>query len=356
MGDPARILVVLPNWVGDVVLATPALTALRRRFAAAHIGLLLRDYVADVVADGGFADDVLTWPPHGAGPAAWWSFIRRLRARRFDLALLFPNSFRSALTIRLSAARRRVGYARDGRGWLLTDRLHPRRSGGKWAVESMLDYYGRLVEALGCDASDRRPRLGIGPADDAACARRFASLDENRPLVVLNPGGAFGTAKLWPAERFAAIGDALTREFNAQVVASGTPKERSLGEAIARAARLPVTLCFDPPVGLGPLKALIRRADLLVTNDTGPRHYAIALGTPVVTVFGPTDPGWTETHFHLERKVMLALDCQPCQKKRCPLGHTNCMMQLDADQVLVAARALLAERLARRRATAGAVR
>jgi len=356
VGDPARILVLLPNWVGDVVLATPALAALRRRFAESRICLLLRSYVADVVADGGFADEVLTWPPDRTGPAGWLRFIRRLRAHRFDLALLLPNSFRSALAVRLSGARRRVGYVRDARGWLLTDRLRPPRSGGRRVVESMLDYYGRLVEALECDASDRRPRLGIGPADEAACARRFASLDQERPLVVLNPGGAFGTAKLWPAERFAAIGDALAGEFNAQIIASGTPKERALGEAIARAAQRPVMLCFEPPVGLGPLKALIRRADLLVTNDTGPRHYAIALGTPVVTIFGPTDPGWTETRFHLERKVMLALDCQPCQKKRCPLGHTNCMMQLDVERVLVAARALLAERLAGRRAAAEAAR
>lgn len=335
-------MIVLPNWVGDVVLASPALSALRARFPDSHIAYLGRRYVADVVAHSGWFDEFIDAPEKSAGSLL--SLAVRLRRERFDLAILFPNSFRSAATVWLGGARRRVGYDRDARGWMLTDRLQPHRNGHGFKPVSMLDYYNAIAAATGCSNVSRRLSLGHGPDDETTFRTRLPQLDLNRPLVVLNPGGAYGTAKIWPAERFAAVGDELSRRFGAQIVATGTAAERSIADAIRAAARQPLHLCFDPPLGLGPLKSLIRRADLLVTNDTGPRHYAIAFGVPVVTIFGPTDPAWTETHFEHERKVMLALDCQPCQEKICPLGHTNCMQQLSVDLVIAAAAELLAAR------------
>ncbi len=354
--EPKRILIVLPNWIGDVVLATPALAAIRARHAAARIVFLARRYVADVVRHSGWMDEVLFWPQRSAdagGPRSTWALLRRLRRERFDLAVLLPNSFRSALAAWLGGARRRIGYARDGRGALLTDRLSQPTVNGRRLAVSMLDSYAALAAAAGCREVGRRPTLAVGPDDEAALAARLGPPDPTRPLVMVNPGGAYGTAKLWSAERFAAVGDALAREFGARVVMSGTPAERPIAQTIARCAQERPTLCFDPPLGIGPLKALARRADLLVTNDTGPRHFAVAFGVPVVTVFGPTDPAWTESGFELERKVMLALDCMPCQQKVCPLGHTNCMVQLETERVLEAARDLLRKRLVRHDQAAG---
>ncbi len=341
---------VLPNWVGDVVLASPALAAVRERFRGAHVAFLCRRYVADVVRDSGWMDELIFWPDGGAdSPAGFWGLTGRLRAGAFDLAIVLPNSFRSALAVWLGRAGRRVGYSRDGRGFMLNDRLRPERNGRGFKPVSMLDYYNALAERVGCVRVGRRLTLAYGAADEAATEERLGPFDRGRPLVVLNPGGAYGTAKLWPAERFAAVGDELVRAYGARVIVSGTPKEAAIAEQMRRAAREPMEFCFEPPLGLGPLKSLMRRADLLVTNDTGPRHYAIAFDVPVVTIFGPTNPAWTETNFPRERKVMLALECQPCQEKLCPLGHNHCMVQLEAGRVLAAARELLDARLAERR-------
>ncbi|MFO0972235.1 MAG: lipopolysaccharide heptosyltransferase II [Phycisphaerae bacterium] len=341
MSDVRRILVILPNWVGDVVLATPVLVALRRRFPDARITYLCRAYVSDLVGAGELCDACIHWP---AGTRGWPAFIRRLRRERFDLALLMPNSFRSALAAWLSGAVRRIGYARDGRGWLLTDRLAPPRDGRRFRPVTMVDYYAALLEPLGARIAERRPTLAVGAADEAAIAGRLGPRDPRRPRVVLNPGGAFGSAKLWPAERFAALADALVERADAEVIVTGTPGERAIAAAIRAAARHALVYCFEPPLGLGPLKALVCDADLLVTNDTGPRHFAIAFDVPVVTIFGPTDPVWTATAGARERSVMLTLDCMPCQQKRCPLGHNDCLRKLEVDPVLAAAEALLADR------------
>lgn len=355
MPNPRHILVVLPNWVGDVVLATPSLMALRRRYPAARIGYLARAYVADVLSGCSWHDELLHWPD-ARGAGGLWNLVCELRRRAFDCAILLPNSFRSALAVWLARIPRRIGYARDARGWMLTDRIDPPRDGRRFAAISMLDYYHRLFERADCGDVGRRLSLSYDPQDAERLEARVPPQTDNRPLVVLNPGGAYGTAKLWPAERFAALAERLVAEFGARVLVTGTPGERSIGETIAGCSRVPLETYFDPPLGLGPLKALIERADLLVTNDTGPRHFAIAFGVSVVTIFGPTDPAWTETHFADERKVSLSLDCQPCQEKICPLGHTNCMRQLEVDAVFAAARDLLQRRLSDRASDHVAVR
>ncbi len=344
MGNYSRILVSIPNWVGDVVMATPALRAVRRRFGDARITLLMRPYVADVLAGTAFGDENAFWftPPQRHGLAAHIGLIRQLRRQRFDLAILLTNSFRSAAVVRLAGARRVAGYARDGRGWLLTDRLYPPRAGGQFAPIPALDYYNNLVRHVGCDAPGDKLELGTTPADEAAIDARLGGSDSRRPLVVLNPGASYGSAKCWPAEHYAALSDMLVRRHGARVVASLGPKEREIADRLRAAARDPMEIFNDPPLGLGPLKALVRRCDLLVTNDTGPRHFAAALDVPVVTVFGSSDPAWTDTRFSRERIVSLKLDCQPCMQRTCPLGHHHCMRTLPPERVAEEAAAALA--------------
>ncbi|GJQ25553.1 MAG: ADP-heptose--LPS heptosyltransferase [Phycisphaerae bacterium] len=343
---PTRILVFVPNWVGDVVMATAAMNALRRRYPEAQIAHLMRPYVGDVLAGAGLADEFIPWPNGGIGSLL--GLARRLRRERFDLAVLFTNSFRSALLARLARVTQRIGYARDGRGWLLTDRLRAPRAGGKYIPIPALDYYNALAVAAGCSPPGDQLVLATSPEDEAAVDKRIgARRAGDAPLVVFNPGANYGSAKCWPAEKYAALADRLVRERGARVVASLGPKERAIAERLAAATRN-VEVCIDPPLGLGPLKALVRRCDLLVTNDTGPRHFAAAFGVPVVTVFGSSDPAWTDTRFARERNVMLKLDCQPCMKRTCPLGHHHCMNQLEPDLVYDAAARLLEEGVAKR--------
>jgi heptosyltransferase-2 len=343
LNDPmnaSRILIFIPNWVGDVVMATAALSAIRRHFQTSRIIHVMRHYVGDVLAGAALADEMIFLPPGGLG--RHWALIRQLRQIQFDLAILLTNSFRSALIARMAGASRRIGFARDARGWLLTDALKPRRAGNEYVPVPALDYYNQLARAAGCPNVGDQLTLATSADDEAAIDRRLGK--SRHPLVVFNPGANYGSAKCWPAEKFAALADALTQRFGARVVASLGPKEGDIARRLRDASRS-VDIFSDPPLGLGPLKALVRRCDLLVTNDTGPRHFAAAFGVPVVTVFGSSDPAWTETRFKSERSVMLHLDCQPCMERVCPLKHHNCMNQLEPELVLEKCVELLESRI-----------
>jgi heptosyltransferase-2 len=347
--QPGRILVVLPSWVGDLVMATPTLRALRKRFAGALITFCARPVLADVIAGARWADEVVHWEPKrkkGRGRELI-AVAGRLRRPRFDWAILLANSFRSALLVRLAGVRRRIGYDRDGRGWLLTDRLPVTRVKGRIAVTRMVDYYGGLAEYLGCDAPGDELELFSDPADDEAIEERLrlAGLAGRRPLVVISPGASFGASKLWLPERFAALADRLIEAHGAGVVISCAPGEEAIARRIAGLARREVLVFDDPVTTLGQFKSLIRRCDLLINNDTGPRHLAKAFRRPVVTIFGPTHPGWTDTDYPLERKVSVPVDCSPCQKKVCPLSGPSelcCMKGVTVEMVAGAADELLA--------------
>lgn len=344
---PHRILVVLPNWVGDVVLATPVLAALRAHFAAGRITYLLRPYVQEIVDGGGWHDALIHWPA-GRGPmreTRTLRMARRLREERFDLALLLTNSFRSAVVAWRAGVRRRIGYARQARGWLLTDRLRPQKQHGEFVPSPVLPYYVALVERAGCQVPDRNVRLGITPPQERAGRDllRAYGLDDGRPYALVNPGAAFGAAKCWLPERFAEVCDRLRAEHDLRPVLVGAPHEAPLMRRIAELARTTPVCCDHPPTTLGSLKVLARRAALLVCNDTGPRHYGAAFGIPTVTIFGPTHQAWTDTDYGGETKLQTPVECGPCQLKTCPIDH-RCMTGLTTDMVMQAVRELLARR------------
>jgi len=350
--SPASIAVLLPNWVGDAVMATPALWALRQRFDSAHITLIGRPAPLAVLAGAGLGDDEL--PDTSAERPRIVHLprmARRLRERRFDLAVLLPNSFRSAMLAWLGRARRRLGYARDGRGWMLTDRLTPPRDDkGKRLVQPAMDYYIDLLAPLGIAVEDRRMMLATTPEGESAAEvmLTWAGYDEARPLVMLNPGGSFGPSKRWPAGRYAAVADALAARHGAQVIINAAPNERAVARNVAEAmTATPLVNFADHDNTLVLLKSLMSRCDLVITNDTGARHVAAAMGAGVVTIFGSTDPDWTTIDYPRERIVRADVPCAPCQKKRCPLpaGPTfhQCMKAISVDEVLVAAEQLLGE-------------
>ncbi|HUW84266.1 MAG TPA: lipopolysaccharide heptosyltransferase II [Phycisphaerae bacterium] len=346
--EPTRILVVLPNWVGDVAMATPALSALRRRFRQSHMILLARPYVADLLQGADWMDEILLWPGGQTKTTRREGFARlacELRRRRIDLAVLLANSFRSALLASLAGARQRVGYDRDGRGLLLTDRLVAQRLDGDFVPVPMVRYYNAIAAFLGCREFPEGLVLPAGPEDD----RRFAEIcrqyrvGPKRPLVVVNPGAAYGQAKCWLPARFAELSDRLIDTQAAQVVVTCGPGEVSIARRIEANLRREATVLADDPLSLRQLMGLIRRCDLLVTNDSGPRHIAAAYGVPVVSIFGPTDPRWSETGYPLERKVIADVDCTHCMKRVCPTDH-RCMRALTVEMVLGPASELLAAR------------
>lgn len=336
-----RLLLVLPSWVGDAVMATPALVRLRESLPGVFLGALARPGI-DRLLDG------LTTPDgtpvidefHAAHPTGVLGpkFVAaKIRPRRYDTALLFTGSFSTALTVRVAGIPRRVGYDRDGRGFLLTSRLHPpRREGGGWALVPAVSYYWFAASALidpeaPADLSAptltnpyRAPTLlPPGPAlrlavttrdlEEAHRVRTSAGLEPGRPFAMLNPGGN-NPAKRWPPERFSALADHLADRHGLTVLVNGSPAEGDLCRAIAAGARTARAVPLpDHAHTLGSLKALCRDARLMVTNDTGPRHIAAAFGTPTVALFGPTDPRWTtiptvDPGTGREREVILIAD------------------------------------------------
>ncbi len=303
---PARLLVVLPSWVGDVCMSTPTLRALREAFPGVLIGALCRPGMDELLAGTRFLDEVHVQRASGVmGPK---HAAAKVRHGRYDTALLLTNSFSTALAVRMAGIPRRIGYDRDARGILLTDKLRaPTRADGSWAPVPAVDYYWTLAERFLLPASRvggaaKGPlELGLTDAQRAAgddlLARAVPGLEPTRPLAILNPGGN-NPAKRWPAERFARLGAWLARERGWAVVVNGSPGERDLtarirGEILALAPDAAAGDLAASGVTLASLKAVVARSGLMVTNDTGPRHIAAALGVPVVTLFGPTDHRWT---------------------------------------------------------------
>lgn len=334
-------------------MATPTLRAIRERFTDTHIALLVEANTQPVIDSSGWMDEVICWPPRVRGSRrrrGMVQFAIRIRRRRFDWAVLLPNSFRSALLMRMAGVKRRIGYDRDGRGLLLTDRLRVQREGKKIAVVPMVDYYGRIGTDLGCASPGDCLELFTEPESDALVQKRLESsgIADRQVLVVVNPGANYGSAKQWLPGRFAAVGDRLVREHGAAIVITCGPGEEGLAHTVADAMKHPALVVDKPRGTLSQLKSLIKRCDLLLTNDTGPRHFAKAFDRPVVTVFGPTIQKLTDTDYPRERKPHVEVDCGPCMRRDCPCDHHKCMTGVSVEMVYDACRELLSARTERR--------
>lgn len=342
-----NLALFLPNWIGDVVMATPAIRALKALAGEGKVIGVCRPYVAGVVEGSPWFDKLLFLERSGSWSQRWPAVAWKLRKEKIDIAVLFPNSFRVALTAWLGKCKQRVGFRRYLRGWMLTDVLAPLRDQqGNYTPTPIIDDYNKLAVAAGCEDPGRRQELFTTAADEAQAREILNSLAGEggygtrsvpatlAATVCLNPGAAFGAAKHWHAESFATLAQELTDRRGCRVLVLCGPGERDMARTIVRlAARLTVRHIADEPLSLGLTKALIRRCDLLVTTDSGPRHFAAAFDRPVVTLFGPTHIAWTETYFakatHLQKKV----PCGPCQKRVCPLQHHACMKDLTVAEV-----------------------
>lgn len=345
-----NIAVVLPSWVGDAVMATPALRAIREHFPAAKITHIGRAGPLEVLDGGSLRDDAVT-DLSATRPRAvnMLKQIARVRKGRYDLAILLPNSFRSALLCRLGKVKRLVGYDRDGRGWMLDEKLSPARDAdGRIETVAAIDYYNALAAGVGAPPTDRRMSLSVSQPSATAAETLFnrAGIDRSGPVVMLNPGGSFGPSKLWPAERFAALADMLIDRRGAEIIINAAPGERAIAGEVAGAMRhRPAANLAEIDNSLSLLKGIVQLCSLLVTNDTGARHIAAALGTDVVTIFGSTDPRLTVIDCPRERIVRTDVPCSPCQKKKCPNPpgprFHQCMRAVTTEMVLAAACELL---------------
>lgn len=369
-----KILVRMPNWIGDAVVAMPAVAFLRRRFPDAELCALAIPGISQLLSHHPDLDRIIVFDRKGkhAGIRGWIRLLRLLRAERFDLCVLFSNAFASALLAYLAAIPTRLGYRRDGRGFLLNRAI---------AVSSkkihVTEYYLRLVKELDREVDSSTsllstlhssrsmnfypPTLWLLPKERESASRVLSSESLNPApgrlkgspndsdrlgwgppaldFVGLNPGAAYGSSKRWEPSRFAEVADRLVISHGVRIVIFGGPQDQKVAEEIAFAMKHP-PLLLAGRTALRESMALISRCRMLITNDSGPMHIAAAFGVPLVAVFGPTDPEVTSPVGQGHRLVRIGVDCSPCRYRECPIDH-RCMVRLTPDAVYQAAAELL---------------
>jgi len=328
-----RILIRATNWVGDAVMSLPALEAVRGNFPESHIIVLARPWVAPLYESHPAVNEVLSYR-RGEGPvndvSEFLRVIRMVRTLHFEMAVLFQNAFEAALIARLGGIRIRIGYNTDGRGLLLS---HSVVRGKEVLKLHQVEYYLTVLRAVGWDAPTRDPSLSPAP-DSVIRVRTLLSskgIHDQDLLLGLSPGAAYGPAKRWPVERFAAIGDRAIHEWNAKVVVIGSEKEKDLGERLITLMAPGGVNCCGM-TGLADALALLRRCQWFVSNDSGLMHAAAALKVPTVAIFGSTDPVATGPRGKNARIVKQDMECSPCLKPECPLGY-KCLLSVQPDDV-----------------------
>ena len=335
-----NILVWLPSPMGDAILCTPALRAIRKHFKSCEISFFAKGAVREVLSPSSFNDRWLEQRDKNPFAAA-----KMFKKHKFTHTILFKNSFASALSVSLAGIPSRIGYAREGRGFLLTDKLYPTKlPNGKFKPLSMIDYYLAIASWLGCDTADRNPELLIdAQTKQRLCGKLPQVLNPGGPVVVIVPGGAFGPSKCWASERFAQTADWLITNYNATVTISvaSNPIEKQIAKEICESSKHNLINLAEMAISLGELKALLSIADLVISNDTGPRHIAIALGRKVVTLFGPNNPAWTDTGYENEIQIVGDAPCAPCDKPICKKSEHLCMQAITVETACGAAKELL---------------
>lgn len=334
-------------------MCIPALEAVRARWPQAHISILARPWVADIYRGQGLADQIIPFD-HRARHRGFFGvqrLARELCAAQFDCALLLQNAFEAAWIAARARIPERIGYALDRRAWLLTSAIPVPRPGEIPPHEVF--YYLEVVRRAGW-LSPQEPSPGAQPelpqirlrvqpaaAEIAEAFLRNARVRHRAMRIALAPGAAYGSAKCWPVERYAALADRLVAAFDADVILFGSAGERAVAERIAgHMKHRAVNLAGETPIG--DLPALFSRCHIFVGNDSGAMHVAAAVALPVVAIFGPTDPFGTRPATTQLALVQEDVSCSPCFLRHCPVDH-RCMTRVSVDQVYEATQTWIAQ-------------
>lgn len=325
------------NWIGDAVMTTPALTLVRQTFPAAEIVLLANPLVSQLFTPHESIDRVITFDRQGehGGLIGRLRLAQQLRKERFDLALILPNSFDSALVPWLAGIPQRLGRRSDGRGLLLTSCY---TAPDVQPLPHEVEYYLNLVRSFGITGNHRGLALKTTEQEDHEAAFFLArhGIGEQDFVLGINPGATFGAAKRWYPERFAEAARQLCGIWNGRSVIFGSSAERPLAEDIERHLG-GAALNLAGATSVRQLMALIKRCNFLITNDSGPMHIAAAFGVPLVAIFGPTDHATTSPYTEKAAIVRVPQECAPCKLRECPTDH-RCMAAVTADMVVAAAK------------------
>lgn len=326
--------------MGDDVFCTPAFRAIRRHFESAKITFFANSVARQILSPNIFNDSWLDQQSNNP-----FVIANMFRKHRFTHAILFKNSFASALTCFLAGIPSRIGYARDGRAFLLTEKLHPSKlPTGNFKPVSMVKYYLAIAAWLGADISDENMQLPLTDKENQSILTKIPEIDGSKgPVVIMVPGAVYGPSKRWIAERFAETADRLIAAYNATVIISISPTtiEKQIAEKIQNSAKNNFITTAQRNINLGELKSLLAKADLVIANDTGPRHMSIALQRKVISLLGPTDLPWIDFGYENEIPLVGQASCAPCVKPVCKLNEHLCMQSITVDMVCAAAGKLL---------------
>lgn len=334
-----NILVRVTNWVGDAVMNTPALGAIRESFPSARITVLANPLVAELFASHDWVDEVMVYDRKGrhAGVKGKLRIAAELRRRRFDLAILLQGAFDAALITAMAGIPRRMGNRSDGRSLLLTHGFQHRVLGDGL---HHVDNYLAMLERFGITAYEKRQLLCVSTEEESKAEQRLAQggINPGDYVIGINPGAAYGSAKRWYPERFAGVAAELAQKWQAKLVIFGGPSEVAIARDIEKALD-GNCLNVAGTTTVRDLMALIKRCDFFISNDSGPMHIAAAFQVPLVAVFGSTDHRTTYPFSANSTVVRKPVECAPCLKRECPTDH-RCMKAVMVEDVVEAAEKL----------------
>jgi heptosyltransferase II len=336
-----KILIRSTNWVGDAIMALPALRAVRRRCPEAEIGIVGRPYVTDIYRDQAICDQFIPYDSKGLhkGFSGRERLAAELRAQKFDVALLLQNALDAAWLAWRANIPERIGYARDARSFLLTKAVPLPRHGEIPMHEGF--YYLELLRRAGwLDSVQDETFVGLSvPEEKRRSADEFlcnSGVRQGALRIAIGAGASYGSAKCWPPPRFAEVANRLQSETDADVILFGTAAEASVSTGISSDMRRP-PIDLTGKTAIADLPALLSQCHLFIGNDSGAMHVAAAVGLPIVAVFGPTDPEGTAPVTPRCSIVQQKPYCSPCFLRRCPTDH-RCMTAITADMVEAAAK------------------
>ena len=331
-----KIIVRGTNWIGDAVMQIPALRELRRIFPSAHIALQTRSWARGIFADADFVDELITFEKSESKIRDALAQAKVLRKRNFDLAVLFPNSFESALIAKLARIPQRFGYATDARSLLLTTAVKvPEWKAERHEVFYYLNLAAEVEKVIsGAETvSSNAPKIDLKVSDERKTrARKILSenaVNLSGKIIALGVGSTNSRAKRWQAESYAELNDKLQKELNANVILVGAEDELDVSREVFEKSEIkPIILTGK--TDLAEATAILSEIDLLVSNDMGLAHIASAVGTKTLVIFGPTNPKTTQPWN--SEIIRTAVECSPCMLRDCPIDH-RCMTGISADEV-----------------------
>lgn len=323
-----NILIRGVNWVGDAVMTMPAIGAVRRAFPESKISLLVKPLVAPLFEKDPNVDEIILYTDDFRGVGGRLRLAKALREKGFSLALLLQNAFDAALIAFLARIPARIGYGRDARSLLLTK---PIAYDGQDRKIHHIDYYLQLLRKADIDAPYCRPWIYLDIEERLRAEMMLRGL--RRPVVGINPGASYGSAKEWPPERFKEAIGGILKDLKGSVVVFGLTDVLSVsGENV---------LNLSGKTTLRELAALVARLDALLTNDSGPMHVGYAVGTPVVAVFGSTEPSLTGPVGGGSAVLKKDMACSPCFERECKSGTPKCMEAVTPDEALESLRRII---------------